>query len=462
MSNPDDLDDGLVYDFSETEDNVVSDSNAEQTEDVNVETEEQNSKKREASEKVDETKTLSKRQKKLQGSKLRQKKKEQIDFEISKKKAIPKSNTDTIAEFFATYIREKNPNLSALELDDLYLKKSNFISTESFTDERDLNNLSTFMIKYSRAPKAIVFSMTNMRVADVARQLGGGKSAIKLFAKNKLDQDVNSGKNESNAKGIKYFVATPNRMEKILENTDAIFQGKDKLDIILDASFLDNKDNSLIAFENTMVLCKVLKKILDNKRLDLNKLSFGFEMGRMSHLTIVMDVEGDTIPFATFQPQFGGDDLPFVNNIAHVNWDQVLDIYGYDPTRDYFSPMFKLLTGGTIPALTQAEYMLLKDCERTTTGFVYSIVSSNLDGIQQSINELRESQAILIITMRKISQSLKQEDKLLYESEDFKLWSKELTSLESRLKVLYKRYSKLSLKNQSLLQQSTADSNSTS
>ncbi|CAL9727828.1 hypothetical protein MOUN0_B01354 [Monosporozyma unispora] len=102
--------------------------------------------------------------------------------------------------------------------------------------------------------------------------------------------------------------------------------------------------------------------------LDLNKLSFGFEMGRMSHLTIVMDVEGDTIPFATFQPQFGGDDLPFVNNIAHVNWDQVLDIYGYDPTRDYFSPMFKLLTGGTIPALTQAEYMLLKDCERTTTG----------------------------------------------------------------------------------------------
>ncbi|CAL9727829.1 biogenesis of lysosome-related organelles complex 1 subunit Snn1p [Monosporozyma unispora] len=93
---------------------------------------------------------------------------------------------------------------------------------------------------------------------------------------------------------------------------------------------------------------------------------------------------------------------------------------------------------------------------------VYSIVSSNLDGIQQSINELRESQAILIITMRKISQSLKQEDKLLYESEDFKLWSKELTSLESRLKVLYKRYSKLSLKNQSLLQQSTADSNSTS
>lgn len=85
---------------------------------------------------------------------------------------------------------------------------------------------------------------------------------------------------------------------------------------------------------------------------------------------------------------------------------------------------------------------------------VYSIVSSNLDGIQQSINELRESQAILIITMRKISQSLKQEDKLLYESDDFKIWSQQLTSLEARLKTLHKRYAKLSSRNESLLQQS--------
>lgn len=287
MSNPDDLDDGLVYDFSETEDNNVSDSNIEQNNNNEEEAKsvkngsEQPSKKREASDGAEESKTLSKRQKKLQGSKLRQKKQEQLEFEINKKKTIPKSKPDAIAEFFATFIREKNPNLSALELDDLYLKKADFLSTQSFVRERTLDNFATFMIKFSKAPKAIVFSMSNMRVADVSRSLGGGKATVKLFAKNKLEQDVymvntllgdakdnkkpKDKKGKKDVNGIRYFVATPNRMEKILETTDAIFQGKDKLDIILDASYLDNKDNSLISFENTMILCKVLKKILDNK-----------------------------------------------------------------------------------------------------------------------------------------------------------------------------------------------------
>lgn len=289
MSNPDDLDDGLVYDFDEQEETVLSDTtnNNNDSGDEVVENEESNQKRREiSSDDEDETKTLSKRQKKLQSSKLRQKKKDQIQFEISKKQSIPKSNPDIIADYFTSLIREKNPDLSALELEELYLKKINFISTESFTDERDLENFSQFMIKYSRAPKAIVFSMSNMRVADVSRQLGGGKNSVKLFAKNKLDQDVRTvnsllgesdspkdegkGKNKKKSakkpsKDIKYFIATPNRMEKILESTDVFFQGKDKLDIILDASYLDSKSNSLIAFENTVTLCKVLKTILDKK-----------------------------------------------------------------------------------------------------------------------------------------------------------------------------------------------------
>lgn len=317
MSNPDDLDDGLVYDFSGQEDNPISDIPSEnESEDVKksdteLDTTTVGSHKRKNNFDDDDhsVKSLSKRQKKLQNSKLREKKREKIEYEINQKKLIPRSNTDTISEYFIKYIRSRNPDLSVLELDNLYLKKNDFISTENFKDERDLNNLSKFIINYSKAPNVIIFSMSNMRVADVFRQLGGSKTSVKLFAKNKLDQDITTvtnifnnnnnnhsnintntntkdknqksgnAKNKKNKKNknsnptsvsssstdIKYFIATPNRMEKILESTDVFFQGKDKLDIILDASYLDNKSNSLISFENTMTLCKVLKTILDNK-----------------------------------------------------------------------------------------------------------------------------------------------------------------------------------------------------
>lgn len=308
MSNPDDLDDGLVYNFSGQEDNSISDLPSDnevgniKESDTKLDTTTKSRKRdNEFSEDDDHNvEKLSKRQKKLQNSKFREKKKEKIEYEINQKKLIPRSNTDTISEYFIKLIRSKNPNLSALELDNLYLKKNDFISTEPFKDERDLNNLAKFIINYSKAPNVIIFSMSNMRVADVFRQLGGSKTSVKLFAKNKLDQDITTvtnilnnnatnttDKNQKNGNlknkkqkknknssptpisssstSIKYFIATPTRMEKILESTDVFFQGKDKLDIILDASYLDNKSNSLISFENSMTLCKVLKTIIDNK-----------------------------------------------------------------------------------------------------------------------------------------------------------------------------------------------------
>lgn len=87
--------------------------------------------------------------------------------------------------------------------------------------------------------------------------------------------------------------------------------------------------------------------------LDLNKLAFGFEMGRMSSNetdhTIVMDVNGQVVPFATFQRQFDGDDEELVPNPTNVNWDQHLNELGYNNSVDYFTTMYTLLTG--IPPL---------------------------------------------------------------------------------------------------------------
>lgn len=275
MSNPDDLEGNLAYD-SESEVEIPAEPQYEN--DVLGEEEFANDGKLQNQQKrplEDDGKTLSKRQKKLMTSKFHERKREQIGHDIDQKKSLPKSSTDIIAEYFAKLICEDNPDLSALELNDLYLKKSEFISTEKFDEDRDLANFPNFMTKFSKAPRCIIFSMSNMRVADVFRTLNGSKSCLKLFAKNKLKDDLASveqslkisskSKPNNKVQQIRYFVATPTRMKKILDSTDVFFEGKDKLDIILDASYLDQKNNTLLRCENSKELYKVLRTILDKK-----------------------------------------------------------------------------------------------------------------------------------------------------------------------------------------------------
>lgn len=84
---------------------------------------------------------------------------------------------------------------------------------------------------------------------------------------------------------------------------------------------------------------------------------------------------------------------------------------------------------------------------------VYSVLSSNLDGLQQSINELRESQAILIILLRKQKQLITDELEILYDKEQFKQWGKQIKSIEKRIKLLTKRYNKVNESLQSYLNQ---------
>lgn len=283
MSNPDDLDDGLVYDFSDNENldetNVLTEqtTTTDDTDDNDIINSDSNSNetKRSIAEQSDgEERPISKRQKKLKkSSNLREKKKEQIQYEINKRLEIPKSDTNTISEFFATLIRGKNPDLSALELDDLYLKKNEFISTEKFELERNLDNFTPFMEQFSKSPRSVILTMSNMRVADLSRKLGGNKTSCKLFAKNKLKDDLttvndifdSNSKNRKKNSFIKYFIATPTRLSKILEENKVLYQGKDKLDIIVDASFLDPKDNSILTCDNNKILCQLLRDILNNK-----------------------------------------------------------------------------------------------------------------------------------------------------------------------------------------------------
>lgn len=281
MSNPDDLDDGLLYDYESGDETQVDASIQplvkadDYTTQAEIEEEEeggeQGEKKRALDQEVVDEASLSKRQKKLKKSKLHDKKRELAQYEIERKKSIPKSSPDTVVQYFATLIRDNNPDLSALELDELYLRKTDFLSTEKFTEERSLTTFPDFVTQFTKAPRVMVFAMSNIRVADIFRALGGSKNCLKIFAKNKLKDDLASveqimgGTSSKKFQNIKYFIVTPTRMEKLIESTDLFFQGKDKLDIILDASYLDTKNNTLINCENTMALCKVLKTISTKK-----------------------------------------------------------------------------------------------------------------------------------------------------------------------------------------------------
>ncbi|SCW02043.1 LAFE_0E12904g1_1 [Lachancea fermentati] len=70
---------------------------------------------------------------------------------------------------------------------------------------------------------------------------------------------------------------------------------------------------------------------------------------------------------------------------------------------------------------------------------VYSILSNNLDGIYQSINELRESQALLILRLRQVRDSLKGEQEFLNQGQNLKVECERLENLKTRVDALVKR-----------------------
>ena len=76
---------------------------------------------------------------------------------------------------------------------------------------------------------------------------------------------------------------------------------------------------------------------------------------------------------------------------------------------------------------------------------VFSLLSTDLDGINKAVTELRESQTILILKLRKIRESLKDEYNLLYEAEDISKANLKLELLKKRILVLEQRYRKLLL-----------------
>lgn len=84
---------------------------------------------------------------------------------------------------------------------------------------------------------------------------------------------------------------------------------------------------------------------------------------------------------------------------------------------------------------------------------VYSVLSTDLDGVYQSINELRESQALLVLLLRKCRDSLKNENQILYDNKEVASFKERAKDLDRRMIILSQRFRNLNDRSERLAKQ---------
>lgn len=300
MPGADDLDDGLDYQVSSgSEDEFAIKEQAEnQTEEEPVN--DGNNKKRRKKEKLHQKKQL----------------KMEIDSDRKKRIAEEKS-LEVICDFINDKIKQKNLNLSALELADLLFNKNDFESTtEMIKEPRNLSNLSGFLVlnfgnvlpikagKNTRETstgkgkkdekdqgtgkdgedkketegdcneenrKALsdrefiaIISMSAIRACDVFRatkKIPG--SSLKIINKNKLNVDLDLLQNTSS----RVLCCTPGRLLKILEHESKPLKKEQIKAVIVDNTYLDSKRQNTWDIKETMPLLRLLSR--DNAKIYL-------------------------------------------------------------------------------------------------------------------------------------------------------------------------------------------------
>lgn len=263
----DDLDDGLAYDETLVASDVETEPSGAVFSDDNAEVEEPNLKKRKKS------------------SKLQDKKRLKMEMDMERKKNLSLETTpEVIAEYLNNRIRDKNSDLSTLELAEKYLNKTDIRSSAEFTENRTLDNFSKYFnsrfsnmlpntkanktSKKKKAPETepqsereeqrkfiAVLSMSAIRACDVHRAvkdlLG---SSLKLINKNKIEVDLKLiGTTRS-----RVLCCTPGRLLKVLENEDAQLTKDEIKIVILDNSYLDKKCQNVLDIKETTEALKYL------------------------------------------------------------------------------------------------------------------------------------------------------------------------------------------------------------
>ncbi|ABN67353.1 Predicted DEAD-box-containing helicase [Scheffersomyces stipitis CBS 6054] len=284
----DDLGDGLDYDveFSEPESGARNEISGDEYVNVNEDDFQEDIKTAKA-----KTETNEGKKRKAKSTKLQEKKRLKMEMDTDQKKNLSKeSSTETIVDYINTKIRQKNSDLSALELGELYFNKSDIRSTSDFNVEtRNLDNLSKFIVarfknmlpstgskkekknkKSSSQKKSkeytdpneerkfiAIISMSAIRACDIHRatkELAG--SSLKVINKNKIEVDLKLLKTTTS----RVLCCTPGRLIKVLDNEDQVLKKEEIKIVVVDNSYLDSKQQNIWDIKETTDALKSLTK----------------------------------------------------------------------------------------------------------------------------------------------------------------------------------------------------------
>lgn len=209
-----------------------------------------------------------KKRKHMEKDKLKAKKRKKMEYDAAEKRKLCTETQDIIAEKLAAKAKLQNPDLSTLELGDLYVRKENIKYTGDWKKERKLVNLPDFLQNFlnkevlSKQKRkgerhiAVILCMSALRACDVYRATRNLKAGCqKLISKNKLKNDIAMLKDTRK----RIFTATPGRLLRILETEDSPLKASEISAVVCDC-YLNPKKQTLWETPDTI---RVLRKISD-------------------------------------------------------------------------------------------------------------------------------------------------------------------------------------------------------
>ncbi|KZZ86663.1 hypothetical protein AAP_06325 [Ascosphaera apis ARSEF 7405] len=173
--------------------------------------------------------------------------------------SIGMMNGPLLADFFAKQIQRHNKEMTAVELNDMYIPEGAFKDTSSFQETRTLENISSFLKTQSPnegknlsvapeqkgCPHTLVITAAGLRAADLTRSLRAFQNkecaVAKLFAKHiKFEEAKTTVQNTRIGVGV----GTPARIRDLANAENCL-----KLDhlerIVIDGSHIDQKKRSI-------------------------------------------------------------------------------------------------------------------------------------------------------------------------------------------------------------------------